>query len=194
MAEIIVPNAAEYCEKHGYELEILEYPEWGSNTGYEKLELIKEMFLDGDADVIFSMDCDTLITNHKHKVEDYLQEGKDFYITKDVNSFNAGSFIIRKSEWSLYFIDYLLSKRGLEGMYCEQNAIECFDREFPNSKEIKVLPHPSINSYHYFLYPSHEDITSSEAGCWWEGCFVLHLPGLGFEQRLDILKSTKVIK
>ena len=194
IARIVIPNAQKYADKHGYELLVKKYPEpYLSDFGYKKLEQIRGIFEHGDADIVWSLDLDTLITNHNYKVEDYLKEGSDFFITKDVNGVNGGSFIVRNTKWSMEFMDWLLGKKGEEKMYCEQDAIRAYMEEYPVSP-VCVVGHPSFNSYHYSLYPQFENITSEEAGNWYEGNFVLHLPGLGIEQRIEILKNTKIIE
>jgi len=196
VADICVPIAKDYADKNDYIIEALEFPEWKSDSGYNKLDLIKDIFKYNEADVIWSIDCDTLITNHNIKVEQFIDEEHSLFICNDINGINAGSFIIRKTEWSEKFIDYCLGQKGKQGMYCEQNAFEAFIENHPSEakQHIKLLPHPSINSYRYDLYPQFENITSEKDGNWHEGNLLLHLPAMGTNQRLEILKSTKIIK
>lgn len=190
LADIVFPNAEVYCAKHGYDF--LPISTQLPYDGYEKLLCIKSLFAVQKYDVIWSMDLDTLITNHKIKIENFLDEEHDFFICKDYNSINAGSFIIKKSEWSNDFIKYCLHQKGWDKMYCEQNAFEAYMNDFANNNtKIKILPHPSINSYHYNLYPDIPQQTH-EQGNWEEGDFVLHLPGTGLQTKIDILKNTKI--
>jgi len=191
IAKVVLPVATQYCKKHGYDFKFICFPgEYPSNFGFNKIRYIQEVFK-GDCDICWSLDLDTMITNHNIRVEDFLQDGKDFYITKDVNAHNAGSFIVKKSEWSKQFLEYLLQQKGKDGMHCEQNAIDKYIEE-NGTDDICVLPHPSINSYHYELYPEFKNITH-EQGNWEDGDFVLHLPGVGMDKRLEILKNTPVI-
>ncbi len=191
LAEVVLPNMIDYCKVRGYSYSPHLSPE--PYEGFDKISTIYDTFNLYDIDVIFSRDMDTLITNFHTKVEDFLEDGKDFYITKDFNGINAGSFIIKKTAWSKFFITYLESKKGQPGMYCEQNAIEAYMAEFPDDEKIKILPHPSINSYHYPLYPEIPPQTH-EQGQWQMGDFVLHLPGVSMEQRLKILSSTPIVQ
>lgn len=192
IAEITVANAKSYCGKHGYKLDVIELDKWGCDYGYYKLDVIKNLFKNNKADIIWSIDADCLITNHNYKIEDFLEEEFDFFITKDVNGINGGSFISINTKWTIDFIEWLLKKRGQEKMHCEQDAIRAYMEEYPISP-ICVLPHPSINSYHYHLYPEFESITSEELGNWHSGNFVLHLPGISIEKRLEILKKTPIV-
>jgi len=192
MAKVVLPNATEYCNRHGYEFNFVWYPEpCNPDFGYNKLIKIKELFSKG-IDVVFSLDLDVLITNHNINVTDFLDDDYDFFVTKDVNGVNCGSFIIRNTKWSNDFINLLLKKRGEPGMHCEQDALRAYMEEYQITP-IKILKHPSINSYLYQNYlefgeQKHED------GQWREGDFILHVPGLGTERRLEILSTTKIIK
>lgn len=190
IADIVLPVAKNYCDKHGYKLVDVEYNEPAqSDMGYDKFRWVKKLSV-VDVDVIFCLDLDTLITNHGVTVESFLDEEHDFYICKDYNSINAGSFIIRKSLWAESFIDFVLSQQGIDKMYCEQNAIEKYMELNPQEQKIKVLPHPSINSYFYGLYPEIPAQTH-EQGEWVMGDFILHLPGVSLERRKQILEKTK---
>lgn len=190
IAKIVLPNAKEYCQRHGYALDAIMHREpYPLNFGYSKLTEIKRLLK--NFDIVWSLDLDTLITNHCYKVEDFIDflEDYDFFITKDVNGINGGSFIVKKSDWSIPFLDLLYSLKGEEGMHCEQDAINYYYKNYKD--KIKILPHPSINSYKYELYPEFE---YGIDGQWMEGDFVLHLPGLSIEKRIEILKQTPIAK
>lgn len=192
LADIVVPNAELYCKKHGYFLETAIFNDpMPSNFGFNKIMYISDMFELNEADVIWSLDMDTLITNHNFRVEDFITEQNNFWITKDVNGVNAGSFIARKSGWWKYFSKWILEYQQIAN--CEQDAIDLYYEEH-NGKEIGILPHPSINSYDYSLYPEFPDIRKEEQGHWHPGNFLLHLPGVGMNKRLEILKHTSIVK
>jgi len=188
IARVVLPNMANYAKRHGYNLNVKSYREpCPSDFGYNKIKEIKELF-DHGADVVVSLDLDLLITNHNYKIEDFLNDKNDFYIAE---GYNAGVFILRKSEWSYRFIEYILSQQGKTGLHCEQDAIYQYIKENGND-DICVLPHPSINSFKYELYPEYSNVTH-EQGNWEEGDFILHLPGVGMDKRKEILSTTKVI-
>lgn len=192
IVDITKKNLSEYCEKHGYHLFLIEYPEPPkSDMGYDKLKRAKKLF-EADYDIVWCLDADANITSHKYRVEEFVNDTDYLFISKDVNSINAGSFILKKSEWTNTFIDYCLGKRGQEKMYCEQNAIEAYMQEFGTDK-IRILNHPSINSYKYQYYKEH-NISEPGQGQWVNGCFVLHLPGIGIDKRIEELKNTPIEK
>ena len=90
------------------------------------------------------------------------------------------------------FFDYILCCKGEPKMYCEQDAINKYLSEFPHDNNIKFLTHPSINSYLYENYPE-IPAQEEEYGQWVPGNFVLHLPGMSQEKRIEIMKNTPVI-
>lgn len=194
LAKIVVPNVVNYCRKHGYSWNI-QFINKEPFDAYEKVIQIKKCFESNECDAVWSLDCDALITNYNKKIEDYLDDEHDLFICKMVGvGINAGSFVIKKSEWSLKLLDYLLERKGEEGMYGEQDAMNKYISEFPNENKIKYLPHPSINSLAMYLYPEFvDDYKGVENAVWEDGCFVLHLPGQKLDLRLEIFKSTGVI-
>lgn len=192
LSDITINNAEEYCRLRRYGI----VPEiFGIHyCGYEKIKSILKIF-DSGANVVWSMDADTLITNHNKRVEDYIDHKHDFFICKDYNGINAGSFIVRKTKWAISFLEWLLKCKGKDKMYCEQDAINLYMKLFPATvwKQIYILPHPSINSYLYENYPD-IPMQKHEDGQWEAGDFVLHLPGMGMEKRIEIMKNTKIVK
>lgn len=191
IADITVKNNEEYARKHGYSFihEIFDSP----YDGFNKIETVQKLFLFTDVTLVWSLDCDALITRHSIKIENFVDNEHDFYITKDYNGLNAGSFIIKKSQWSYSFISYLLDQKGKDGMYCEQDAINQYRRTYPESTKIKILPQSNINSYLYENYPE-IPLQTHEQGNWDPGDFVLHLPGVGMKKRIEILKNTPISK
>jgi len=190
LAKITVPNIVNYCRKHGYDWNIQSIQ--GRYSGYLKILNIQSLFAANDADVIVSLDCDTLITNYNIKIEDYLDDTHSFFICEDYNGLNAGVFVIKNSKWSADFLSYILQCEGQSGMYCEQDAILSYMKSFPNNENIKILPHPSINSYLYESYPEIPP-QSHEQGQWVEGDYILHLPGMDNQTRIKILTQIPIL-
>lgn len=186
IADIVIPNLEKYAKKHNYNTFVRCYEE--PFSGFEKLEWAE--FYMKDYEAVWSLDCDTLITNHSIRIEDFIDNEHTFFLCEDYNGLNCGSFIISKTEWANVLLEYLMKKRGMPKMYCEQDAINAFiiDKPYVADAKIKVLPHPSINSYLYNLYPE-IPLLNHEQGQWQKGDFVLHLPGVSMQKRLDILKQ-----
>lgn len=189
LAEITIPISELYCSKHGYSINAYECSPYQHYNGKEKLRHILEGL--NDNDIALVMDADSIITNLTIKIESFIDNKHDFYISNHLGKCNAGVFIIRLTKWSRKFIDYLLENIGKEKVYCEQDAIQKYQSENPNNPKIKILTHPSINSFNYNLYPEHPDITEESQGMWNKGNFILHLPGVGITERKKILTNIK---
>ena len=87
LADVTVPVLKKYCERHGYDLCVhkIEMP-----YHYKKHYVIEKL---NNYDLVFYIDIDAMVTNHKIKIESFLNEEKDFYITKDLNELNGGVFM-----------------------------------------------------------------------------------------------------
>lgn len=191
IADITVPVMERYCQRHHYGFIAYECTPYQHYNGKEKIRHILTDLKDGEIGLI--MDADCLITNLSVSLHNFIDNEHDFYITKHVGNINAGVFIVRKTEWLKKFLEYALENIGKANIHCEQDAFAKWLKEHPHDKKIKILNHPSINSLMYGLYPEHPDKVGSDED-WREGNFVLHLPGLGIERRLEVLKSTTVIE
>lgn len=185
LMSVTLESLEKYCSKHGYELSANEYVQYGQYTGKDKLREIKNCLLEND--VVLSLDADTLITNHTIKVEDFIDDEHDFFISKDYNGLNAGVFIIKKSTWSFAFLDYINAISGTTEIHCEQDAINAFIKRF-GAEKIKFIPQEKLNSYLYELYPEIGKL-SYEQGQWQTGSFVLHLPAKSLTERIEIFKN-----
>src|SRR5690349_1141202 len=105
LADITIPNTKEYVAKHGYEVIVQKYPDpYSIDLAYGKLEQISGIFDCNDADIVLSIDLDVLITNHNKKIEHFIEDAYDVYLTSDYNGLNCGAFIIRESGYSEWFI------------------------------------------------------------------------------------------
>jgi hypothetical protein len=189
LADIVLPNVERYCSRYHYSFFFNKQKEY---DGFDKIRAIKKTFERGDFDIIWSLDCDTLITNHTIRIDDFIEDKFDFYICEDYNGINAGSFIVKNTIEGNWFMNWLMPMKGDVGIYCEQDAIKHYMRLLPEERdvEIKVLPHPSINSY---LYQNYLEIPpqTHEEGQWQPNDFLLHLPGLSMDKRLAILNEYK---
>jgi len=185
-----VPVMRKYCEKHGYELRVLILEGTGNEYAYKKHELFKELLRE-DNDVIAYFDADILITNHTIKIESFLDDDHDLFITYLVSELNGGALIIKNSMWGEMINNFILNAR--HNFENEQNVINHYRFHPMFSAKMKVVPHPSFNSMNYDYYPELSEYKTLDLGHWVEGeSFVLHTPGLGIEQRLQVLKNTPI--
>ncbi len=195
LADITVPNMVRYCKKQKYSFEACSIP---AACTFWKIQRILKL-LELGTDVVFYLDLDALITNHNIQVESFLDEDHDFYITQDINEVNAGTLLVKNSDWSKGYLNYLLESAHFFDN--EQNAI---DASYRGHKRVKILEHPSINSYPYDEYaPTYglipgrtpllgiEGKPTHEQGDWRKGDFIMHLPGLPRSRKIEIFNKVK---
>ncbi len=196
LANITLLNKDDYCVKNEYE-HIKATTPFGNPDNYyafQRIAYLRDLLFNktNNTDYVWVLNIHTMIMNFNTRVEQFLDEQHDFYISKDVNNINAGSFIIKKTDWSKKWLDFILSKESSHKNHCwfEQKIMidNWQNQEFKD--KIKILEHPSINSYFYDLY----NHTPSTPGNFNKGDFVLHLPGLNKQQRIDIFTSDRVMK
>lgn len=190
IAKIVVPNTVRYCTRHGYlwHIHCVDSP----FNPFEKLSKAKSVLK--DADVVVSLDADTLITNHNIKVEDIIGEQESvLYIAKDYNGINAGVFILQRHYLLNTFLERCLLCQGQPGIHCEQDAFVKWVTDFPilTKEAVTFIPQKKLNAYMYELYP---EIPQPQPGQWETGDFIIHLPGVSMEKRKDILSNIKTIE
>lgn len=186
LADVTMPILRAYCQKQDYDLTIHRggFGNRDRQFGYQKTELVATILSRSDA--LFVVDADTLITNLHTKLESFLADDRGLFITKDENGINAGSYLIRNTALSQVFLRSVLGLEGAPSMLGEQDAMRWIFETGSFGHLVHFLPHPSINSY---LYGEYGKIKTHEEGQWQSGDFLLHLPGMTNEHRIDIFKS-----
>lgn len=184
-------NLQRYCNRHGYAIHLIMVDD--DKWEYKKHEAFEYLFGIG-YDVIWHKDDDVLITNMNIKIESFIDDKHDFFITEDFNELNGGSVIIKNTTWGRLVNDTVLGHR--EYYENEQNAINQLMKTPQFNQFVKILPQSTINSYRYDLYPECKRyVGREEFGDWVEGkSFVLHVPALALEKRIEILKNTPIIE
>ncbi len=169
----------------------------GLPFGFQRIKLIRNLLDSKIApDVIFWQGCDTIILNHEKPIELFLglpyADRYDFFITADVHGLNSDSFIVRNTPWVRSWLDFILSKVEWAQHHCwaEQAVMQRYWQSEGAIHKIMLLPQGMINSYDYSLYPPWDPATT--AGQVQKGDFLLHLPGLDKEKRLEIFQSERV--
>ena len=190
IAGVTVPVMRKYCERHGYDFRILVLEGTGNEYAYEKHKFFRELFKE-DYDVIAYFDVDILITNHSIKLDSFIDKEHELFLTYLVSELNGGAMIIKNSLWGNMINNFILDAR--HKFENEQNVINYYRHHPMFQAKMKVVPHPSFNSMNYDYYPELQNFKTLELGHWVEGeSFVLHTPGLGIQQRLDVLKNTPI--
>lgn len=204
LADVTAPILQEYANKHGYELVVKEVLPYQKYTGIEKLRMMEDNLEDGD--IAFVVDTDVLITNHKIKLDQFIDDEHDIFICRDINNVNTGTMLWKWNAMGRLIHKHVKAQIENESIDCEQNYFEKRCNE-PSQMltAIKVLPHPSINSMAYNYYkPSYGKIgyqDGDEVNCpthkqghWEKGDFVLHCPGMKLADRIKIFTNTPIVK
>jgi len=108
--KISFPNKKKYCEKHGYDF-------WGSEQKLSKFHrpswdkiLHVLSFIEG-YDWIFWSDADSFVINSEIKLEQFIDNEKDFIIGVDEHipsryvGINSGQFFIKNTPWSINLLN-----------------------------------------------------------------------------------------
>lgn len=193
LAKLTLPIKQRYCDKNNYQ-HIVVGNGYGDKSRYyswQRIEYTLDYFKSHpECEALFTLNIQNLIMNHNRRIEEFMDDKHDFFVTFDINGLNAGSYIIKNTPWGNKWMQFILDSRPQYDSHCwhEQFGISC-NWEKPEWKpKIKILEHPSINSYDYTLYNKPE----STLGHFRPGDFVLSLPGTSLVERLVMTQSDKI--
>lgn len=207
LAAVTVPIKESYCQKWGYDFICKTSDFFYPNTyngvasdlliGFEKLKMVLDVFEEKPhLDWIHWSGTDVLITNFNVRCENIIDDDYHVVVCFDANGMNVDSMFIRNSRIGRGLMRWILDniETYRHHYWYEQQAMIDFYFQAPLGKEIiKALPQRVMNSYIYDLYPEwrgrpHIDHTGHD-GDWREGDFMLQLPGLPIQQRIDVMKD-----
>lgn len=207
LASVTVPVKEAYCQKWGYEFVCRTSDFFYNNTyngnpsdlliGFEKLKMVLDVFEERPhLDWIHWSGTDVLITNYNVRLENIVDDDYHIVVCFDGNGMNVDSMLIKNSKVGRGLMRWILDnvETYRHHWWYEQQAMIDFYFQDPLGKDIiKALPQRVMNSYIYDLYPEwrtkpHIDHTGHD-GDWQEGDFMLQLPGLPTQQRIDVMKE-----
>lgn len=181
-------NKRNYAEKHGYKLFWwLKRLDESREPTWNKVPAILKIFKEHpQVQWVWSLDADAIITNSNITLQSIINQSLalvpkekadqvDFIISKGSYMLNAGSFLLRRSEWSMNFLRETYEAGNDKEVpnidWLMENAAIIHTLEkpaFEKDKHLAVVPQEMINSYP----PDH-------CGKTWEpGHFLVHLAGL----------------
>lgn len=172
-----------YAGRHGYGIGGClvrgDDPEW------MKLDAIREAMTVG-VEWVMWLDADAAITNESVTIEAVIGDtAADLIVNWDINGLNAGVLFVRNTDWSRGMLSRWRKAGRRFGHYpnCEQTTLAYMLYAEPKEKWACV-PQKACNSYRYSEYGY-----SYPEGDWRPGDFVLHLPSLSTDRRIDILRG-----
>lgn len=196
LADLVVPILQEYSDRHGYELVVSKgghslHPDWAFPM--QKTALFRDLLVSSKSEFLWCLDIDTMITNLTIPVSQFvdgrfLSRKKDIYMCNDLNGLNGGSYLVRNTNFSESWLSSILS---LETVATSENhAMWLLNERKAFRDATQVLPHPTINSIPYHLYPSLGRKQASE-GQWEPGHLLAHLPGMTPQDRFKTFSSSE---
>lgn len=187
--ELCAPNKLEYCLRHGVQLTIKKHSDsvvssWGERTEF----MIEELERMPQGDWLWFMGADTLITNMTTRLDSILtDDAPDFIIAKDMHAINNDVFFLRRSDASLAFLQEVHSLKREFGDD-QQAMINLLQRDKIGVRYETQVP---FNSYLFdqYRYYKNMHLSTDSPGHWVPGRFVLHLPGLPVEKRIELMTA-----
>ena len=102
------PNKEHYVAQHDNYKLFDESPNLNTSRppSWSKIKAARRLLTEEDCDWVFWMDADTVIMDSSRNIEDFLPLHHDLVLTTEKGgSYNAGAWLIRRSQWSLDFLD-----------------------------------------------------------------------------------------
>ncbi len=200
LAALTVPNRDEWCARHGYQHIVHKGP-YGNPALYyavQRLYLLHDLMKQRpDIEMWWVLNVQAVITNLTKRLdyavpdihESLEKDSKDFWVAHDCHGLNAGSFIVRNSEWGREWVRFIADQsaaRGDSHVWHEQKVMQELTPHVFFRDRIEIVPQRAFNSYEYRRYPPWN---SDTPGDWRKGDLVLSLPGLTLQERLDIVRQ-----
>lgn len=194
-----IQNKIPYCKKHNYAAHCMTFGFKGNiPIGFEKLFYMLDILNEHpEYEWIWWTGSDTMVTNWNIKIEDKIMPEWDLIMATDYNEINNDSFLMKNSEWSRNYLQYLIDviPKYTNHYFYEQQAM--IDSYFDHRDHFKLVPQRYLNAYKNDLYPHQGsyDCLGTD-GTWQSGDWLVHWPGTTLEHRLLLAKDfvTKVIK
>jgi len=187
IGELAIANREEYGLYHGY-FQVVKTTPYGDATRFyavQRLNYLRDNLLSFKTPFVWVLNITSIITNLEKPVYPVVQDNASSHVwmSRDVFNWNAGSFIIRRSDEAVEWLDRVLleTPNCINEPWHEQAAIITEETRNPFITEV---PQRAINSYDERLYARQVSNSSQ----WEPGDLVLSLPGLPYGQRLDIMR------
>lgn len=196
-------NKAEYCRRHGYQLEVIHdirahYRDGASHASgfsWSRLEHMADMIASGRFDWVWCVGCDTLVTNMGLSMESLIN-GTDKHVLisgERVAPLQADSFLVRNSPEGLGWLRDILGTypQYRHHVWVENQAM--IDRRDRHAPIIQIVPQYRLNAYDYrrfyHLGSQYRDGTDcyGNRGQWQPGDFLIHWPAATLDERLGFL-------
>lgn len=153
LQELTSPTIISYCELYGYECYVNRIVDKERPAAWYKIKEVLKAFETG-VDFVLWIDTDAIVVNNKIKLEDIVEDGKDFYFACNWAALNSGVFMMRNTELNKDFLNCAWHQDQFinDGWWEQRAFIHLLElRVYPEEK-IKEIPAVEFNSEEYFSF------------------------------------------
>ncbi len=178
VSDLTIPVMGEYCKRHGYSLLVYADPDCERNICWHRATALMQNL--HNFDLLVWMDADSLITNHEIELPQFAQNL--ITVAKDRNGINDGVMFVKGGEESRKLIQRIWNEDGTS----MQDAMQkLYDKDASVSQLIAVVPQQRFNAYLMEEY----NLPKESLGNWSPGDFMLHLPALSMDRRVELINE-----
>lgn len=185
LGDITLPRWKQYCQKWGYALDVSSAPS-SPDLPWDKMRRIASAL--PQYDLVQWVGVDTYCTDlNQNAVQWWQANGQPpALLTWDLYGINSDSMIFSNTPLAhmfLYAVNTLGKAFYSNHPFVEQEALSRFSHQKPYVDFIKIIPQKGMNSYLHKVYGRPEEWP----GNWEPGDWILHLPGLSVDLRIQVL-------
>lgn len=193
MADLVLPQRARYCARHGYEHVVQCGPHAYENLYYaiDRLIMVRDLFrVVHPPDLIWVINLGAVIMDESQRIESFIPANSTasaFFHDHEHGPgiINAGSFIVRRSDALIQWLDAIIAAAPSEQDPWKEQATMI--KTMPEWKHVvEVVPHPGFNSQRYALH----GWPIGAPGDYKPGHFLVHFPGIDYPQRLELVRDS----
>lgn len=192
VAVLTIPNRHAYCIKHSYPFLLQTEFDGPMLYGFSACPLIFRAFNEYSYAWLLVQGADHIITNTSIKLESLIDDRFHFIIPADVNTMNAGSFLVRNSPLGRAFMTSMCAAMPMyiSHPWVENQWIIEMNRTSWNAI-MTTVPQRKFNSYVPGVHYGRNRMTDilGYDGVWQPGDFMLHTAGLPLPKKISLLKK-----
>lgn len=192
MADITIDTVAAYANKHNYRL--CYRPNLDPREGDMcKIRLFREIYATGmytGDDYFVWIDTDAIVMNSNVKIESIAgQYMGDYHVLygQDPNGINTGVWMARFTSHADHFLRVSMQQSLAMG-WSDQPGIFQTSLQPIFSRVVKYIPGKIFNAMPYEHYGWDSWAHKNEINNYETGDFILHLPGIELQARLELLR------
>lgn len=180
-----------YADMHGYDFDrryFMPLVNGHGHPSWQKLHLLHFAMAFGEWDWILWADTDSVITNYRKRLEDFIEKEKlsnPWLIVSrdwsDASPWSAGVMLIRNCEEAKSFLLEAQSKTQYQNSGCwDQSAMHKVWKDKPDG--IAIVPRRYLQSVP-------KECSDGVVAPWQTGDFIAHVTGIPSERKLPLMKN-----